>query len=385
MRTHIILIEGIYDTLDTFSEELHKVLIAQGYSCLVYIDGVTPLDTLREYLQTDDAAVITFNNLAYSLENEPGENIWEFYQTPYINILMDHPFHYRSTLNKMPSTAIIVATDKNHADYVRRHFSNIEHVFFLPHGGICPANPTPPIKERQIEVLYAGGLSRFQAESMIPEFDKMPEINFEEVSATVLNTLVTHPSFTLESVLESYFKEQGFNYDDDTLSLRISQLRFLELYATSFFREQALLRIADSGHTVTVYGNGWNRWEGLKHPYINYCGRCSQREILSHMTNSKIVLNTNSWFKAGAHDRIFNGMLAGAVVLTDSSSYLEKQFTREKQLCFFSLENIKSLGIYADRLLNNFALLQEIADNGYQAARNSHTWKSRFEIIKDFL
>ncbi|MCR5665502.1 MAG: glycosyltransferase [Eubacterium sp.] len=385
MRKHIILIEGFYDTLDTFSEQLKQCFTAQGYSCFVYRDGVTLLDALREVLQTDDAAVVTFNNLGYSIENDPGENIWEFYQTPYLNILMDHPFRYRSILHKMPSTTIIATTDEYHANYVRRFFPDISQVFFLPHGGIESPQPKMPLHERPIEVLYAGSLSRFQAESMIPEFDKMPEIDFEDVSSVILNNLVSAPSTTLEDALESYFQKQGLDYDDETLSMRISQLRFLELYATSFFREQAVRRIADAGHTVTVYGSGWDRCEWADHPHLDYRGTCSQREILDHMAHSKLVLNTNSWFKAGAHDRIFNGMLEGACVLTDTSSYLNEQFTHERELCFFELEEIGSLGTYADRLLSDSAKMQQIADRGYQAALAAHTWMHRSHIIKEYL
>lgn len=66
-------------------------------------------------------------------------------------------------------------------------------------------------------------------------------------------------------------------------------------------------------------------------------------QILPLMNDSKIVLNTMTWFKAGAHDRIFNGMLAGAAVVTDDSTYLRRTFTDGKELVMFSLKELQTL------------------------------------------
>ena len=45
----------------------------------------------------------------------------------------------------------------------------------------------------------------------------------------------------------------------------------------------------------------------------------SADEIVELMHESKIVLSTMTWFKDGTHDRVYNGMLAGAVAVTDTS------------------------------------------------------------------
>ena len=55
---------------------------------------------------------------------------------------------------------------------------------------------------------------------------------------------------------------------------------------------------------------------------------CQPDEGVDLMYDSKIVLNTMTWFKDGTHDRVFNGMLAGAVAVTDSSIYMKENFGR---------------------------------------------------------
>ena len=76
------------------------------------------------------------------------------------------------------------------------------------------------------------------------------------------------------------------------------------------------------GHGVR-YGMGSVRVGGS--PYLDYRGKVLAPEILPSMNDAKIVLNTMTWFKAGAHDQIFNGMLAKAVVVTDDSTYLRRR------------------------------------------------------------
>ena len=71
---------------------------------------------------------VTFNNLGYNLEMEvpaPAQsvrendaciqkggtrNVWEYYGIPYLNILMDHPFHYEKPLRLAPETSVVLCT-----------------------------------------------------------------------------------------------------------------------------------------------------------------------------------------------------------------------------------------------------------------------------------
>ena len=39
------------------------------------------------------------------------------------------------------------------------------------------------------------------------------------------------------------------------------QMRFIDSYATSFFREQAVRILVENGIRVTAYGTGWDQCE----------------------------------------------------------------------------------------------------------------------------
>ena len=97
------------------------------------------------------------------------------------------------------------------------------------------------------------------------------------------------------------------------------------------------------------------------------------------------MLNTMTWFKRGTHDRVFNGMLARAAVVSDTSEYMSEHFTDGKELHFFSLNKPQDLVQKVQYLLDNPNDAQRIADCGYQAAKEKHLWKNRWEDLYNHL
>lgn len=412
MRT-IIFFKGIYDTLDLFTEELCHAFTELGCDSFVYNAnrGEESKKELLALLERGGGgevrvsfACVTFNNMGYNLDILPengasGEtdavrqdsmsaegrcNVWEYYGIPYINILMDHPFHYDRPLKKAPSTAIVLCTDRNHVKYIRRFYKNIRQVDFLPHAGVELGKRHKPLAERGIDVLYAGALPIYTVSEMIPDLKSIEGIDAEEMAGEVLAELVRQPDKTTEQAIEEYVKTVSKEaFSDERLANLILKMRFLDSYATSFFREQAVRILVESGIRVTALGTGWDQCEWSGHPNLDYRGKVLAPEILPLMNDSKIVLNTMTWFKAGAHDRVFNGMLAGAAVVTDDSSYMRQEFTDGKELVMFSRKELETLPERVFELFGHMERMQELADRGYRAAGERHTWKNRAEYIAE--
>lgn len=399
MNKTIIYIEGIYDTLDLFSDKLREAFEIMGYQSFVY-DARMQDQSKTELLELLSAAsekavdekmddlsnrftCITFNNLGYNLDLPGGRNLWEYYHISYINILMDHPFHFERPLRSAPETSVVLCTDRNHVKYIRRYYRNISKTDFLPHAGIELGFRHKPLRERKIDVLYAGALPIYTVAKMIPDLTSIPEVDGQMMAQDVLNELVSHPEKTTETVIEDYLRTERNDLPDERIHQIIVKMRFLDSYATSFFREQAVRVLVESGIKVTAYGTGWDQCDWSGHPYLSYGGKVLAPRILSLMNDSKIVLNTMTWFKAGAHDRVFNGMLAGAAVVTDDSAYLRREFTDGKELTMFSLKEIGMLPERVFELFGHIESTQQMADCGYQAAKTGHTWKSRAQFMAE--
>ena len=248
MKKKIVLIEGVYDTIDLFTREIKKVLEQMGCECLV-LDAGHMEESLKEFAlfaMTPVFAAITFNNLGYNLELSEGKNIWEQFEIPYVNILMDHPFHYTGPLAHMPKTAWVFCTDKNHVDFMHRFYPEIERVGFLPHAGVKLPGAKKRIRDRKIEVLYAGSLPFFTAGMLVPDLSAITQFDAIDMSRQVLEDLIKNPAVTTEDAIEAYLKERGIELEEQDLFAGIVKMRFLDSYATSFFREQAVKLLVES-------------------------------------------------------------------------------------------------------------------------------------------
>lgn len=404
MNKTFLFIQGVYDTIDLFIEAFSHAFRQAGCICHVIDirekeDAESSIKRLAEEGSLD--GVITFNNIGYSLSFSEGKNIWEEKQIPFFNILMDHPFHYAYPLEHAPSTSVIFCTDRNHADFMCRFYPHLKQIDFMPHAGmeaniaehaqagrchLCLNGSAshPAMEERPIDVLYAGGLSKYVAEGLVPDLGSIREFDAFELTREVLSELIRHPEKTTETAIEEYLLSIGKQYPDQELNRWITELRFIDSYAVSFYREQAVRLLVENGIQTTVFGGGWDQCEWAENPNLVYGGKVLAPQILELMNHSKIVLNTMTWYKNGIHDRIINGMLAKSAVVTDDSDYLNESFFTETQtLSSFRLPQIQSLPDQVRGLLEHPGKMTEIAENGYQFAKAHHTWQQRAQYLYD--
>lgn len=403
MTKNLLFIRGIYDTIDLFIAAFAKAFEELGYAYQTIdvrdeMDTIQQLKKIMEEVNID--AVVTFNNIGYNLSLSEGKNIWEEQNIPYYNILMDHPFHYDYPLCHAPATSVVFCTDRNHVEYLRRFYPNLKQVDYMPHAGmeadisvasepgtchLCHDGNAehPLIKDRSIDVLYAGGLSKYVAEGLVPDLGEITEFDAFTLTQTVLSELMQHPYQTTEEVIESYLRSIGKQYTDEELCHWITELRFIDSYATSFYREQSVRLLVENGIRVAVFGGGWDQCEWADNPNLLYGGKVLAPQVLELMNHSKIVLNTMTWYKNGIHDRIINGMLAKSVVVTDTSVYLaEEQKKLQKQsFVTFELPQMQELPNLVENLLAQPEQMQEIADCGYLYAKTNHMWKQRAEYM----
>ncbi len=402
MKT-ILFIQGIYDTIDLFIAALSQAFVQLGCTCHVLDtrEKTEFMPNLKRILRDEQVdAVVTFNNIGYNLSFSQGKNIWDEKGIPYINILMDHPFHYANPLRHAPETSIVFCTDRNHVDFIKRFYPDIKIVDYMPHAGmeadlsehaapgscyLCGKEEGfhPPMEERSIDVLYAGGLSKYVAEGLVPDLGEIRDFDAFALTQEVLSDLINHPNKTTESAIESYFSSLGKTYGEEELNHWITELRFIDSYATSFYREQAVRILVEAGVKVAVFGGGWDQCEWADNPNLLYGGKVLAPQVLELMNHSKIVLNTMTWYKNGIHDRIINGMLAKAAVITDTSEYLEEELAREEHP-FLEPFYLTRMGELPDKvwyLLEHKGRMEDLAQWGYEYAAKNHTWMNRGKYL----
>lgn len=387
-KKRIIFIRGTWETLDVFSKGIEEYFIETGAELFVLDtkELLVSLGKLYDFIQRPVDAVITFNNVGLNIELIPGEKLWNKLNFLCIDILVDHPVCYLQELQMAPERTVAICVDKNHVSFIKRYFPNIMAAHFVPHGGMVWQREQISWQDRRIDVLYAGGLPREVAAGYIPQnLNEICGIDSEELCDKVLTSLVSNTKCTLEEAIENYFKEKQISVSEEQLLQYIRLFRFLDVYAISYYRERAIKLLVENGVHVTVYGHGWENCSWISYPNMEYHPNVSPEEILTLMGNSKIVLNSMPNFKNGSHERIFNGMLAGAVVVSDTSLYLEEEFLGKNLLHLYDLKSQQELPQIINDILEHPKEAEKMTEQAYQEGVEKHTWRIRAKEIEKYI
>lgn len=386
MKKTIVLFHGNLDTLNVFTEQLKIGFEGLGYSVYLFDlnNSAQSLGLFYGYLQQNPIlAMIGFNLPFFGLKSKSGTNVWEQLSIPSINILVDHPYWYRNILTNTPTNGAVLCIDQNHMNYISRFYPNIAITGFLPHGGTNTIVKCKKISDRTIDVLYAGSLYADYAAKQQPDFSKW-DFDAESICNNAVDYLKENTESTIENALETILNKIGIHLSEEELVNFISSCAYLERIISSYYREKIVGSVAKSGISLTLYGSGWESCEWIHLPNVTYSGIVSPVEILSKMEDTKIVLNTFPWFKNGSHERIYNGMLRGCVIASDSSKYLAETFPNNLWLEIgLSDREIHELPDRLRELLKDNAELQRRSDLGYDIALKKHTWQHRAQEIHE--
>lgn len=388
----IVLFKGDIETTAYFSEQMEKTFLREGYETFFY-DYKNVAASVRKlllFIEKGRTAVVTFNYHGLCGDSEvfydenKKEYIWDAFDIPCINIAVDHPFYYHRFFQVLPKHYIHISIDRNHERYMEEYFPEIKRGPFLPLAGtsLFPKGDYKPIGKRSKDIVFTGNYVPPQ------NFNVYIERAGEEYTRFymgILEELKAHPSRLLEDVAEEHLKREIPEATHDEIRETLGNMIFLDMYIRFYFRGEAIRLLAEAGFPVHVYGNGWEELECAKKENILIGGSLDSLECLQKISEGKLSLNVMPWFKEGAHDRIFNSMLNGAVCVTDSSRYLDGFLKQKENAAVYSLEAMEELPGLVGELLENEKRMQEIADRGFEMARNGHTWENRAMIIVGIL
>jgi len=326
---------------------------------------------LYKLLQQGIDRLFVINNVGWIANmGESTQNVWEQLGIPSINFILDHPMYYDDTLCQAPGNGTLLCVDENHVDYVKRFYPNINNCLFMPLAG---DNKLDGIEkkwdDREIEVLYVGGYKGSLERLLLPD-------GGEEI----LEIILQNRERTVEEVVERKVRNKDEFADETGILQEILKYRKVDWYVMTYIRVEVVRTLVLSGIDVTVYGSGWEAFDEFDNPHFIYKGRTSQEECLEHMKNSKIVLNVMPWFKKGTHDRVINAMLAGAVALTDGSSYMDEVFESGKDYVAYDIKNLEKLPEIVQTILCDDNM--EMRKRAYEKATKQHRWIQRIEQLE---
>lgn len=404
----VIFIRNAVETLGYFSEQLALAMGQYGFE-VWFVDYDALYETvggLPRFLRGGRTWLVTFNFIGLRGEEiflgEDGRPLWERYGVQCLNILVDHPFYFHAGLAEAPPWMKVFCVDREHVAYIRR-FYPAAAVSFLPLAGNiwveqpCVETCADPTGSPQCKTAWAGQPG---AEEALPEYGARrydlvftgnyvpPEVvsqkigqldpEYQEFYRGIVADLAADPGQSVDAVMERHLERELGALSLDEKRTAMAGMAVLDLYLRTSFRGEIIAGLAEAGLKIHVFGADWDRLSCRKSCNIIKNGRkiCSSDCLLA-IRNARISLNILPWFKDGAHDRIFTSMLQKTVALTDDSRYLREEFADGEELVFFSLREREKLPELVFSLLGDLKRAARIAENGYLAARQRHTWQSR--------
>jgi glycosyltransferase involved in cell wall biosynthesis len=398
MIKRIVMMEGGVETLSYFSHQMAGEFQKLGYAVFFYDlkQEESSAGKLRKFIRPRETVLVTFN--FQGLEKEAGvyrEGIgylWDTYHIPCYNIAADHPYFYDDRLKDLPEKYRHISIDRRQKAYFEEFYPEYVSRGFLPLAGTG-------LRQGEDEAKTGKAGAQGDAEQAAPCYDVIltgnytklsffePYINWinEEYAAFyrgIIDDLLEHPACTVEEVALAHCEREMGKEPNDQLRIALHKMIFIDLYVRNYWRGKAVRTLVNAGIPVHVVGKGWEELEDVRHPEcLKLHPQTDSVTCLEMLADAKVSLNVMPWFKDGAHDRVFNSILNGAVCLTDPSCYLEEELHEGEGVCYVALQDMDALPEKVKDLLQNDSGRNEIVRRGRAIVEQKHTWAQRAKTL----
>lgn len=400
MVRKIVMFRGGVETLDFFGKQMGMEFERQGISVFYFNleDAKNEAKKVGKFIRSGETVMLTFNFEALEREEyiyqEQKGYIWQGYDLPIYNIIVDHPYYYHDRLmdleeddrNRPGLLAQYhhISIDRFHQRYFKRFYPKFKEAGFLPLAGTdsMPGIELPPIDTRSNDIIFTGNYTE-------PEFFESYAHHLNEEYAAfyhgMMDELVANPWKTVEEVeLSHCYREMGVQKDED-MRLPMHKMIFIDLYVRNYFRGEVIRTLVDNGFSIKVIGAGWEKLKVRQPNRMQIMGQTDSLTCLNEIRNSKVSVNVMPWFRDGAHDRVFNSILNGAVCFTDESKYQKEVLPEGCGVSYYVLGDENEICSKMEKMLCNDKSLEELLQGGIEQVRNHHTWANRTQRLLEIM
>ena len=244
----------------------------------------------------------------------------DFFGAPFENFLLDHPlYHHKKLIGSFRQRVHCV--DKDHVDYVKRYYPNIEEVI---------QSPMPPFKGTGANVEYDSKKDRIifcgtfdEPDRFLKVIDDLPE-ELRKISLSLIDEMTDRmahadSSFNYAKTYEEVFllklQESELAKEKDCrnrIPEYMHQCFAAEAYLRFRKRNQVMARLIEENFPMDVYTDS-----GL----FKECGKVRIKpaityfEYLNKCGRYKYNLHIDTGFELGVHDREINAAINGTTLI----------------------------------------------------------------------
>lgn len=384
----IVMFEGGVETLAYFAHQMAKEFEKLGYAVFFYDlqDEEHSAKKLRKFIKPGETVLVTFN--FQGLEKEVGVYkegvgyVWDTYKIPCYNIAADHPYFYHERLCDLPKGYHHISIDRLQGEYFKEFYPEFVHAGFLPLAG-TELGVGNTVAEKCYDVIMTGNYTKL---SFFEPYINWINDEYAEFYRGIIRELIEKPYQTVEEVALRHCEREMGKEPNDQLRIALSKMIFIDLYIRNYWRGKVVRTLVNAGIHVDVVGKGWDELEDIERPEcLHLHPQTDSLTCLEMIRQSKVSVNVMPWFKDGAHDRVFNSILNGAVCVSDSSNYLCEELNEGEGVCYYDLEHIDELPIKLQDLLQDEIKMQDIVSRGRAKVLDMHTWAQRAMQVVEWI
>lgn len=378
MLDNVVLIRphsSQYGALFHFTEKLYEAWLRAGYNARYFTDVD---EALTSMLRDPPDLMIGFNGIP----RKDKRYYCDIVKRPYLSLLVD-PFYRFFDVTSSPY-AIIGCDDFSGYGALKR--MNYQNVVFVPHAvesDLAPDSHIERIYDVTLLATFIDHESRRKGwRSTYPEL--ICKAMEEAVEKTFADPLLPFSEEVLSQMRSLY--EEHPHLKSSPIDI-VGILSDVEIYIKG--KERVDLLKAIQAAPVHVFGHTTDKIDWKKyfekqsniivHDLVPY------EKSLEIMKQSKIVLNSSIKNKFGAHERIFAGLAAGALVLTNENSYLQQFFTHDIDIAFYQFNHLNQINEMIHIYLSDDEKRQDMIENGREIVQSCHTWDARIQGFKNDL
>lgn len=384
-----ILTTGKHPTMERISNEIADAFEATANNVVrIYIEKQEDRQLAYDLMRAGEVEFsVGLNNCVSGIYTSPGETMYKNLDAPYVSILLDAP--YNRTVDNIGfdcKNHFLCLLDKSHLGIAKKLYPQKKFYgeMFLPLGGISGSNEDEIFsRERPYDVVVSassfsnGNPVRFWHEDIA---DK----KFVRILDDVADYLLAEPVSVAQG-FKYVLNDRGL-YDEAFMNAMLPYYFKVFRYIKTVRRAKSIELLVKNDICVDIFGDGWENIPIVR-DNIGGCVRLhkgtSYQEALNLMAQAKVVFQDQAEFNNGAHDRVFSAMLSGAVVVSEYSSYLDKEFSNGKDIFMYDWKNGLSQVNIIKELLNDESKRLSAAVSAYGKANRRHRWVNRAQSITE--
>ena len=371
-----------HNILNIMAEQLGQALERLGQR-VVYFDYVQEgAGQIVKFVNHRFKAIVGIQSVLFSIKLQDDVHyVHEYIYGPKFNLILDHPIWMREHMEHAYLDFYLMSHDMDYVEFIKRYYCKPAFLFPIPGFKAKEVPERLSYEEKEYGLSFIGAYGSYW-EQVLELHSMEREKRF--LANRFLLIMRERTDYSVEEAFQEALKSQAMKVtQEDFFNLLYENRRMIYL-VMYYYRSKIIKTILESGIRLDVFGDSWKNSDFTKYPNLICHPDVTPEESVEIWHKSKLSLSIMSWHKAGFTERMAGIMLAGCVLVTDQSRYLQEQYDTNDMLMF----DLKKLGHLPGRirhLLENDEERICIAAAGKAKTEQYHTWDKRADEFLELI